>query len=84
MLHFASSHPSVAPVPVTLTTTANAVHGLEFSADFAALDGFPGVSVKYSMTVTNTGNTTDTFDLEVSSIWNTETITSTGPLAGGG
>ena len=82
-LQFTSSHPSVYPVTVSVTTTANTMFALEVAAEAYALEGFPGASVKYIVQITNTGNTTDTFDLDVASIWVTETVSSTGSLAQG-
>jgi hypothetical protein len=47
--------------------------------------GNPGASVPYTLQITNTGNTTDTFDVEVSgNAWLTVTDpTTAGPLAAG-
>jgi hypothetical protein len=46
-----------------LTTTALPVYGVEFSAAEVALNGYPGEVVEYNLTLSNTGNFTDTFDL---------------------
>jgi uncharacterized membrane protein len=46
-----------------LTTTANAVHGMEMMAHDTALSGLPGETVHYMLTLTNTGNVVDTFTL---------------------
>ncbi len=48
-----------------LTTTANAVYGVELSPDTAAQSGLPGEIVTYTLTVTNTGNATDSFGFDV-------------------
>ena len=54
----------------TLTTTANGAYGVELSADMA-MSGASGTTVVYSVWITNTGNTTDTFDLVASGhSWN--------------
>jgi len=82
-LEFASSHPSVAPVTVTLTTTANPVFDLDVTVDAAAQDGFPGMPVTYTVHITNAGNTTDTFDVQVTSLWGVSVAASTGQLASG-
>jgi uncharacterized repeat protein (TIGR01451 family) len=48
---------------VELTTTAGAVYGLNLTADETELTGLPGDTVVYDLTLTNTGNASDTFDL---------------------
>jgi PKD repeat protein len=65
VLQFSSSHPAASPVTATVTTTANAVYGLEVSDIVFAQDGFPGTTVTYTIQVTNTGNMTDTFDVQL-------------------
>ena len=50
----------------SLTTTANAVYDLVLEPPIAAQSGDPGEMVEYTLTLTNSGNTLDTFDLEVS------------------
>jgi uncharacterized membrane protein len=47
----------------TLTTTSNAVYGLMLEPEEGALYGDPDETVFYIMTLTNTGNILDTFDL---------------------
>lgn len=51
-----------------LTTTAEAVYSILLSGD-SALAGIPGSTVTYTITLTNTGNITDTFNLEIVSGW---------------
>jgi uncharacterized membrane protein len=47
----------------TLTTIANAVYGLTLLAEEDALSGDPGETVEYTLTLTNTGNAPDTFEI---------------------
>jgi uncharacterized membrane protein len=46
-----------------LTTTANAVYGVEMNPEVESQSGNPGQVVTYTLTVTNQGNMADTFDL---------------------
>jgi uncharacterized membrane protein len=48
----------------TLTTTANAVYGLTLDPEEVSLSGDPGVTVEYTLTLTNAGNITDAFTVE--------------------
>lgn len=82
-LRIASSHPDFAPVTATLTTTANLVYNLNGMADTSALDGFPGMPVTFTVHITNTGNTTDTFGVQAASLWDVSVPASIGPLASG-
>jgi uncharacterized membrane protein len=68
---------------VTITTSANTVYGLDVTADVYALDGFPGMPVTYTLHITNTGNTTDTFDILAVSKWDVNVAGTIGPLAKG-
>jgi hypothetical protein len=49
-------------VPVTVNVEEIA-YGVELSAEEEALSGAPGETVEYTLTLTNLGNATDTFDL---------------------
>jgi hypothetical protein len=82
-IQIASQITGTPPVTVTLTTTANTVYGLEVTADAYALDGFPGMPVTYTLHITNTGNTTDTFGLGFSGMWDGNGPLTTGPLERG-
>ena len=64
-----------ASASVILTTTANTVHAAELTATAAAQSGLVGGTVQYSLTVKNTGNTTDDFTLSLGSpspAWQTD------------
>jgi carboxypeptidase T len=82
-LQIVSQNPGVPAVTVTLTTTVNTVFGLDVTADSYALDGFPGMLVTYTLHITNTGITTDTFDVQTLSLWEVSSAASTGSLASG-
>jgi uncharacterized membrane protein len=45
------------------TTTASAIYGLSFGPDGVSQHGVPAAALTYTLYLTNTGNTTDTFDL---------------------
>jgi hypothetical protein len=61
----------------------NASYGVEVEPTSAALIGLTGSNVEYTLTVTNTGNTADTFDIEVSgNAWLTDAPASIGLLPG--
>ncbi len=52
-----------------LTTTANTAYGVALSPATAAMSGAPGDMVTYTLTITNLGNITDTFDLAYTGTW---------------
>jgi uncharacterized membrane protein len=57
----------------TLTTTAEAVHGVDLWPEAAAQAGLPGETVIYELTVTNEGNTTDSFAFTASGhVWSVD------------
>jgi len=71
-----------------LTTSANPVYDVELAPDTAGLTGNPGDTMAYVMTVQNTGNCTDTYDITGAvsgkpwtTIWPTIPV---GPVAGSG
>jgi len=67
-----------------LTTSANAVYGVEMMPPTDAKAADPGETVTYTLQVTNTGNCTDTFTVTVSgNLWATDVPTNVGPLASG-
>jgi hypothetical protein len=60
-----------------LTTTVNFVPGIELEPAQLTQSGQPGVWVTYTLNLTNTGNATDTFDLDYTGhVWNIQ-----GPLS---
>jgi uncharacterized membrane protein len=68
----------------TLTTTANPVYGVTIEPETAAMAGPPGSMVEYELTLTNTGNITDTFDISAgTSEWDVQIPTSTLTLGPG-
>ncbi|GAB4580555.1 MAG: hypothetical protein Fur0022_32970 [Anaerolineales bacterium] len=72
---------SLVTIPLTLTVEA-ATYGVDLSGDDAA-SGAPGTTVSYVVTITNTGTTTDTFDLTSASTWPTTLSTLTITLGAG-
>jgi uncharacterized membrane protein len=69
-------------IPVTLIVTSQAVFGVSVSPN-TTLTGNPGATVSKTITVTNTGTTTDTFNLSHTSVWTMSMPASVGPLAPG-
>jgi hypothetical protein len=68
----------------TLTTTVNTVYGPIIEPPIAALGGNPGSEVVYTLTVTNSGNAPDTFDVGIASNdWPTVAPLTLGPLGPG-
>ena len=67
-----------------LTTTSRNIYGVMVAAPTDAMSGEPGTTVTYTLRVTNTGNTVETFTLSKSStVWTTDVPASAGPLASG-
>src|SRR5690606_17899591 len=58
--------PSVSDSADVTTSVLEASYGVEVMADAVSKSGQPDTTVGYSVTVTNTGSVTDTFDLLVS------------------
>ncbi|MFQ5615989.1 MAG: hypothetical protein ACE5GO_05975, partial [Anaerolineales bacterium] len=57
-------------ITAALTTTVNAVYAVELSPGAALGAGHPGETITYTLQITNTGNTTDSFDSAVvTSTW---------------
>ncbi len=69
---------------ITLTTSANAVYGVQVEAADVALSDYAGETVSYVVTVTNLGNAEDTFDLDLSgATWTTDQSRTSMVLAAG-
>ncbi|MDA0243313.1 MAG: M36 family metallopeptidase [Chloroflexi bacterium] len=67
-----------------LTTTAEAVYGFDWSADTTGHTGAAGATVTYTISLTNTGNTTDTFTVALAGhSWTTTSSHSSMMLAPG-
>jgi hypothetical protein len=57
--------------------------GVSLAPEGLELDGYPGDTVDYALTLTNTGNTTDYFRLTASSLWSITLPETVGPLGAG-
>jgi hypothetical protein len=77
-----SQHPGIFPVSSALTTNASAQYGLALLAADTTQIGLPGSLVTYTLQITNTGNTTDTFDLDASGVWTSTLILPPPALSG--
>ena len=81
---FASPLPGAQQDSISLQTTANTVYGVTAAATPNAQTGLAwGVPVTYTLSLTNTGNTTDTFDVSVVSGWQVDFEPLAGPLGQG-
>jgi uncharacterized membrane protein len=69
-MHVASRDAPGVIATAMVTTTANAVYGVSLSPPAAAQDGFPGDEVVYyDFSLTNLGNTAETFTLTAQGDW---------------
>ena len=67
-----------------LTTTADAVYGVLLEPETAAQVADAGETAIYTLRVTNTGNTTDTFDIaSAANVWDTQLPVTSTELAAG-
>ncbi|MCB9134574.1 MAG: proprotein convertase P-domain-containing protein [Anaerolineales bacterium] len=73
---------NTATASTTLTTTVGDVYSVALSSDQAE-SGAPGETVTYVVTITNTGSTTDTFDLSAAGIWTADLSVASVTLAAG-
>ena len=81
---FSSQLPGTLPATANLGTIANIVYELEVSAEAVSLEALAsGVPLTYTLTITNLGNITDTFDLTITSGWAFDAPADVGPLAAG-
>jgi uncharacterized membrane protein len=67
----------------SLTTTASSRFGLQLSPLQAAKAANPGSAAVYDLTLTNTGNISDTFDLHAAGEWELSYPSEIGPLSPG-
>lgn|GEM_PF-727126 len=72
------SAPHVAPAQAVFTTTAASVYGLSVSVPLDAQQGMRGQTLTYTLELTNSGNTTDTFDVVITGTWPVSVTTSAG------
>ncbi len=82
---FTSSIPGLPTASATLTTTANTIYSFQALPVEDTLTGYGrGAIVEYTVMVTNTGNITDTYNIDVlSSDWTVDVPTQVGPIARG-
>lgn len=66
-----------------VTTIANVVPGVQLGSTNTTMTGSVGTVVTYSVWITNTGNTTDSFDIAVSGTWTATTSLANIVLSGG-
>ncbi|RMF28429.1 MAG: hypothetical protein D6759_15845, partial [Chloroflexi bacterium] len=77
-----ASAPTALEIPITVNI--NPAFGLALAPAEASASGRPGEVVTYTLTVTNTGNYTDTFNVAVSgNAWSTRAPATVGPVAAG-
>ena len=68
---------------VGILTTADVVRGMELETNAAAVNVEPGTEALYTLTITNQGNTTETFDILVDGLWQVTADTLAGPIGSG-
>ena len=78
-----STNDPAAIANTNLTTSAAAVYTFDLQAMTPAQSGEVGTAVTYTIWITNTGNATDTYDLETDGAWMADISTSSLGLAPG-
>lgn len=61
--------PGTTTAAFSFHTAIEVTYGVSLAADEGALSALPGTAVTYTLHITNQGNVTDTFTIDVSSIW---------------
>jgi uncharacterized membrane protein len=85
LITFNSQLPGTMPASAIVSTIANAAYGLEATAEVTSLEASAaGTPLTYTLTITNLGNISDTFDISlISSDWSSQAPLAVGPLAAG-
>jgi hypothetical protein len=65
--------------PISMQVVTD-VFRLTLTPNFQTLTAMPSEMVTYTLQLTNTGTTSDTFDLHINSVWTTTAPTSLGPI----
>jgi hypothetical protein len=70
--------------PLTVTLTVNPTRGVDAASPEMVKSGLSGVTLHYSLTVTNTGNMSDSFIISIGAhTWEVNAPANVGPLAAG-
>jgi len=66
-----------------LVTSIDAIYGLTASTTITEQSGLPGTTLTFTLQLTNTGNTTDSYDVQTASNWPAQITPASVPLASG-
>lgn len=79
-----SQYPATTSALVDLTTFASAVYGVNVTADPSQQVGVPGETITFTLVIENTGNASDTYDIQVvSSDWQTVPVSASTDIPNG-